>query len=115
MSVKEEKKKDAFLCGRLLAILEGLRCETEPKSSATKHKSSYIVSACTKPGMVLPVFLQSAKEQLKKSSIGEKYYLRIDEILRQMDYQIPDSIFISEVPSFFSGYFKQKKAMSGKK
>ena len=114
MSNKQKKKNEAFLCGRLLAILEGLRMETEPGSSAVKHKSSYIVSASTRPGMVLPIFLNRAKDQMKKSAIGEKYNMRIDEILKELDYKIPDTIFISEVPSFFNGYFKQKKAMAGK-
>ena len=108
MSLDENRKDTAYLCGRLFNILEFIQRKAQGKDINTTIKDSYFSTACSTPAIVFPQLLMLAQNHLKKIGGDEAYKLhkRIGLIINDID-NFPTTLSAIEQGRFFIGYYHQ--------
>lgn len=109
LALDYENKNQAYLCGRLFAVLEKLQQEASNNSLNRTIKDSYFSSAASKPALVFPKLLSLAQNHLKK--VSDKYSIfynkLIQEIVDNIECEFPDTLLLSEQGKFMIGYYQQ--------
>lgn len=104
-----ENKNQAYLCGRLFAVLEKLQQEASNNSLNRTIKDAYFSSAASKPALVFPKLLNLAQNHLRKPNVlyPKNYNIRIQEIIDGIEGQFPETLMLSEQGKFMIGYYQQ--------
>lgn len=117
LSLDKNNKNQAYLCGRLFAVLvkiqEDLYDNKESKLNRS-IKDTYFSSAASRPSLVFPKLLSLAQNHLKSLGKKEKVYrtpnyynIIIGEITDGFDGQFPDALTLTEQGTFMIGYYQQ--------
>lgn len=112
MALDTENKGQAYVCGRIFALLEIAQEKAAGKVKLDRTiKDAYFSSACSKPSTVLPRLLQLAQHHFDK--LDDANRIRIDKILTEamdkIDGKFPSSLSLDEQGEFIVGYYQQKK------
>ena len=112
MALDTENKGQAYVCGRIFALLEIAQEKAAGKVKLDRTiKDAYFSSACSKPSTVLPRLLQLAQHHFDK--LDDANRIRIDKILSEamdkIDGKFPSSLSLDEQGEFIVGYYQQKK------
>ena len=97
----------AYLCGRLFAILEKLQQEASNNSLNRTIKDAYFASASSKPALVFPKLIRLAQNHLNKVKYPSFYNKQIGEIIEQLNGEFPETLFLKEQGKFIVGYYQQ--------
>lgn len=110
VSLDKENRNQAYLCGRLFAVLEKLQQDVSGKKLNTTIKDSYFSSASSKPAMVFPKVITLAQNHLKKldnESHVVFYNKLIGEIIDSINGEFPETLMLSDQGRFIVGYYQQ--------
>lgn len=113
VALDETRKDNAYLCGRLFAVLEKLQKAAQGDLN-TSIKDSYFASACSKPSVVFPKLIMLAQNHLKK--LDSEYYNRqMAGIIDLLEGSFPAALSVEEQGKFIIGYYHQYQSFFKKK
>lgn len=106
MALNEESTNQAYLCGRLFAVLEALQKDALGKLNRT-IKDAYFSSASMTPAMVFPKLIRLSQNHLKKAKHPDTYNKQIGEIMDKLQEKFPKRLSLQEQGRFEIGYYQQ--------
>lgn len=116
MALNTENKDPAYLCGRLLAILEKIQLSAQPGLNRT-IVDSYFSTATTKPDAVFPKLIKLSQFHLRKLSDGLNIWFekQLGDVLDSLDGQFPGRLSLQDQGKFILGYYQQREVLFAKK
>ena len=115
MSLNLDNTNQAYLCGRLFAVLEKIQQDASGGNVNRTIKDSYFSSACSKPATVFPKLIQLSQNHLKKVEYVLFYQKLCGDIIDQLEDAFPSTLSLDEQGKFIIGYYQQNKALYAKK
>ena len=114
MSLNKQSTNQAYLLGRLFAVLEKAQQDAAaPAKLNATIKDRYFTSACATPATVLPVLLRLSQHHISKSEWGYASDNRIGEIMGLLDIEnqpFPRHLSLDQQGIFILGYYHQRTA-----
>jgi CRISPR-associated protein Csd1 len=113
MSLNEQSTNQAYLLGRLFAVLEKAQSEAVGENIGASIKDRYFTSACASPRSVFPVLLRLSQHYISKAEYGRSIDRRIQEIMNLLDVEndpFPAHFSLDEQGIFVLGYYHQRQA-----
>lgn len=110
MALDNENTNQAYLCGRLFAVLQKIQENAAGGAKLNRTiKDSYFASAASKPALVFPKLLSLSQNHLKKLSEGKAVYFNrlVEEIIGNLSGEFPDTLLLTEQGKFMIGYYQQ--------
>jgi CRISPR-associated protein Csd1 len=115
MALNEQSTNQAYLLGRMFAVLEKAQQDAAaPAKLNATIKDRYFTSACAAPATVFPVLLRLSQHHISKAEYGYKSDQRIQEIMNLLDVDnnpFPSHLLLDEQGIFVLGYYHQRKAI----
>ena len=113
MGLNEQSTNQAYLLGRLFAVLEKAQQDAiqNPNASITDR---YFTAACASPISVFSTLLRLSKHHISKAEHGKYYDRRIQDILDLLDVDnnpFPAHLSLDEQGIFVLGYYHQRAAL----
>ena len=113
MSLDLNNTNQAYLCGRLFAVLEKLQEQSAAPAKLNRTiKDAYFASAASKPSLVFPKLLSLSQNHIKKLNDANKIFFSkmIQEIISKINDEFPDTLMLTEQGKFMIGYYHQVQA-----
>lgn len=107
VALDKENNGQAYLCGRLFAVLENLQREAAASKLNRTIKDAYFASAASKPALVFPKLMKLAQYHLNKVKRPVFYNKLLGEIVDQLDGEFPESLLLQDQGRFIIGYYQQ--------
>jgi len=107
MALDKGNCSQAYLCGRLFAVLERLQQDASGNSLNRTIKDAFFASAMSKPVLVYPKLLRLAQNHLNKVKNPTYYNILIGEIMDKMQGEFPDTLLLVDQGRFSIGYYQQ--------
>lgn len=107
VALDKENYGQAYLCGRLFAVLEKLQQEASNNSLNRTIKDAYFASASSKPALVFPKLIKLAQNHLNKVKYPVYYNKLIGEIIGHMNGEFPETFLLKDQGKFIVGYYQQ--------
>ena len=108
----------AYLCGRLFAVLEKIQEQAAAPAKLNRTiKDAYFASAASKPSLVFPKLLSLSQNHQKKLDDGKRVYYNkmIEEIASKLEGAFPDTLLLTDQGRFMIGYYHQAQDFFTKK
>lgn len=105
----------AYLCGRLFAVLEKLQQDASGGTLNRTIKDAYFASASSKPVLVFPKLLKLAQTHMNKVKYPVYYSKLIGEIMNRLNGEFPESFLLADQGRFMIGYYQQYQSFFEKK
>ena len=120
MSLDRENRNQAYLCGRLFAVLEQLQDTASGGNLNSTIKDRFFASAASKPVLVFPKLLKLSQNHLDKfRGKNERNYVfynkLISEIIDMLQGEFPDTLLLADQGKFIIGYYQQRQRFFEKK
>lgn len=117
MALDKENYNQAYLCGRLFAVLENMQKLASKTALNRTIKDKYFASSAGKPATVFPKLIQLSHHHMKNLSDGSKVYYSklIGEIMSGFENEFPATLSMREQGKFAIGYYQQTEAFYAKK
>lgn len=111
VALDKENDGQAYLCGRLFAVLEKLQLDASGNSLNRTIKDAYFASASSKPAMVFPKLMRLAQNHLSKTEKKTMvfYSKLIGEIVDKLEGEFPETLLLQDQGRFIIGYYQQKQ------
>ena len=106
MALDIENNNQAYLCGRLFAVLEKVQSDALPGLNRT-IKDSYFASACANPSTEFPKLIKLSQYHIEKLEYKVKYKIVTGEIMDKLNGKFPKTLPLSEQGKFIIGYYQQ--------
>ena len=110
MALDRENTNQAYLCGRLFAVLQKIQENAAGGAKLNRTiKDSYFASAASKPALVFPKLLTLSQNHMKKLSEGRAIFFNklTEEIIDKLNGEFPDTLLLTEQGKFMIGYYQQ--------
>ena len=116
MALDINNTNQAYLCGRLFAVLERIQRQALGDLNRT-IKDAYFASAASKPSLVFPKLLSLSQNHQKKLTESNYVYFNklVEEIIGKLDGQFPDTLSLTDQGRFMIGYYHQDQVFYTKK
>ena len=112
MSLNPQSTNQAYLLGRLFAVLEKAQEDAaSPNKLNATIKDRYFTAASANPASTFPVLLKLAQHYISKSEWGRISEIRIGEIMELLDIDdtpFPKRLSLDEQGIFILGYYHQR-------
>lgn len=106
---------EAYLLGRLFAVMERTQQEAIPKLSST-IKDRFFASASSMPASVFPSLLKGYQNHVSKlEKKGIRFERLLDEIIAELGDSFPKQLDMDKQGSFILGYYQQRVDLWKKK
>lgn len=115
MCLDKQNTNQAYVCGRLFAVLEKLQKDALGNNINRTIKDAYFASATSKPALAFPKILKLAQHHLGKVKSPVYYNKCIGEIIALLDGKFPDTLSLMEQGKFIIGYYQQYESFFEKK
>lgn len=118
LALDNENRNQAYLCGRLFAVLEMLQKEAIGKNINTTIKDKYFASAAAKPATVFPKLLKLAQAHtsgLQEEKTKAHYNKLIGQIINEINDEFPTTLSLVDQGKFIIGYYQQNQDFFVKK
>jgi len=118
MSLNKDSTNQAYLLGRLFAVMERAQLEAAGKKLNATIKDRYFASACATPANVFPILLRLSQHHISKSDYGQYRDRDIQEIMECLDINekpFPKHMSLDDQGIFVLGYYHQKADFFKKK
>lgn len=102
-----ENNDQAYLCGRLFAMLERIQNNASTSELNRTIKDSYFSSACAKPADIFPRLMKLAQYHLKKDDYGIIDNKIVGEIMEKLGDEFPQTLSLNDQGKFIIGYYHQ--------
>lgn len=110
MALDTENSSQAYVCGRLFALLEYAQKSALGKLNRS-IKDSFFTSACTKPSSVFPKLIMLAQHHLEKAENGGYVNKLIGEAMDKLEGGFPSTLILDEQGEFIVGYYQQNRSL----
>ena len=107
MALDLENTNQAYLCGRMFAVLEKLQQDASKNLLNRTIKDSYFSSASSKPAIIFPKLLRLAQTHIPKAKYGNYWNSTIGEITNKLGGEFPDFLSLTDQGKFIIGYYQQ--------
>lgn len=109
VALDKENCGQAYLCGRLFAVLEEMQRDAAGTKLNRTIKDAYFSSASAKPAMVFPKLVSLAQNHLKKVKMRkpETYQRLLGEIIDGLNGEFPETFPLQDQGRFIVGYYQQ--------
>lgn len=97
----------AYLCGRLFAVLEKLQRDASSTKLNRTIKDAYFSSASAKPAIVFPKLIKLAQNHLTKVKNPGFYNRILGEIMDKLRGEFPETFILQDQGRFIIGYYQQ--------
>jgi CRISPR-associated protein Csd1 len=115
MSLNYENKDEAYLLGRLFAVMEKAQ-EDAIKGANSTIKDRFFASACSCPASVFPTLLMGYQNHIAKLENGKIRYEQImQEIFEKLADKFPKQLDLDGQGRFIIGYYQQHTSLWTKK
>ncbi len=117
VALNEKSKDVSYNLGRLFAVLENIQEAANPGINAT-IKDRYFNTASSTPANVFPVLINLSQKHLKQiNNVGKirSFEISIQEIVSNLEEELPKRLNIPEQGSFQLGYYHQRQKLFTKK
>ena len=114
VSLDKTNTNQAYLCGRLFAVLEHIQQNALGNLNRT-IKDSYFASACSTPSLVFPKLISLAQNHLKKDKYTISNNILIGEIMDKFGTEFPSTLSLQDQGRFMIGYYQQVQDLFRKK
>lgn len=108
MALNPENTSPAYLCGRLLALLEIAQSSAIGNANRT-IKDAFFSAAATKPATVFPRLMMLAQHHIEKADNGAYINSLIREVVNPLTGKFPATLTLDEQGEFIIGYYQQNK------
>ena len=115
MSLDKNNLNQAYLCGRLFAVLEKIQRSVYGDSLNRTIKDAYFSSAATTPAIIFPKLLKLAEYHLQKLDYSVNYRKQMQEIISGLSGEFPKNLSLTEQGKFMIGYYHQYESFFEKK
>ncbi len=115
MALDRENTNNAYLCGRLFAVLERIQKNAAEGELNRTIKDTYFSSACSNPAAVFPRLMKLAQYHLAKDDYAKGDSILIGEITDKLDGEFPKTLPLNEQGRFILGYYHQYQSFFAKK
>lgn len=109
LSLDKTNQSQAYLCGRLFAVLEKLQQDASNNSLNRTIKDAYFASASAKPALVFPKIIRLAQNHLNKVKYPVFYNKLIGEIMDGLNGEFPETFRLMDQGRFDIGYYQQNQ------
>lgn len=110
VALDKENCGQAYLCGRLFAVLEKLQQDASNNSLNRTIKEAYFASASSKPAIIFPKLIKLGQNHLNKVKYPTFYNKLIGEIMEKLEGEFPETLLLVEQGKFIVGYYQQYQA-----
>ncbi len=107
LGLNEESYNEAYLCGRLFAVLEKAQLGAYSEKLNRTIKDAYFASACATPAIIFPKLMKLAQYHLAKAEYGSSMNYEIGQIMNRMGGAFPSTLPLAEQGKFILGYYQQ--------
>lgn len=107
VALDKDNKNQAYLCGRLFAILEKLQMDASGGNLNRTIRDAYFASASSRPATVFPKLIKLAQNHLNKVKSPKYYNILIQEVIINIEGGFPEMLMMSEQGKFMVGYYQQ--------
>lgn len=111
MALDTENNSQAYVCGRIFALLEYAQKKAANGDLNRTIKDAYFTSACSKPSTVFPRLMQLAQHHLEKADNGGYINKLISEAIDKIEGKFPSTLSLDEQGEFIIGYYQQNKSI----
>ncbi|MFZ3070467.1 MAG: type I-C CRISPR-associated protein Cas8c/Csd1 [Anaerolineaceae bacterium] len=112
MALNEQSTNQAYLLGRLFAVLEKAQQDAAgPVKLNSTIKDRYFTSACATPATTFPVLLRLSQHHISKSDYGYAIDRKIGEIMELLEITnqpFPQHLLLDEQGLFILGFYHQR-------
>lgn len=110
VALDKENHGQAYLCGRLFAVLEKLQRDASKSALNRTIKDAYFASASSKPAIIFPKLLKLAQNHLSKVKSPKFYNILIGEIMDKINGEFPEALLLQDQGRFIIGYYQQNQS-----
>lgn len=113
VALDRDNVNEAYLCGRLFALLERIQRQAVGGASLNSTiKDKYFASATSKPASVFPTLIKLSQHHARKLGEGSQvYYAKMmGEIMNSLGDEFPKTLSLTEQGKFIIGYYQQEQA-----
>lgn len=107
MTVNEENKNPAYLCGRLFAILEKVQQKASNDNLNRTIKDAYFASAASTPALIFPKLLKLTQHHLAKVEYDYYYSREMGKIIADLVDEFPETLNLQDQGRFVIGYYQE--------
>lgn len=113
MSLDENNKNVAYLCGRLFAVLEKIQKDATSSNLNRTIKDAYFSSASSRPASVFSQILKLSTHHLAKMEDKTKIYYSklISSIMDGIEGEFPRHLRLDDQGRFIIGYYHQNSKL----
>lgn len=117
VALNRSNQDQAYLCGRLFAVLERIQEQATGGKLNSTIKDRYFASATSKPANVFPTLIKLEQHHLKKLPEGSQVFYSkiISEIMDGLENEFPTLLSLTKQGKFIVGYYQQMQAFYTKK
>jgi CRISPR-associated protein Csd1 len=111
MALNEKSTNQAYLLGRLFAVLEKAQQDAIGENIGASIKDRYFTSACATPSTVFPILLRLSQHHISKAEYGYTSDRRIQEIMGLLEVEntpFPAHLSLDQQGIFVLGYYHQR-------
>lgn len=109
MALDTERREDAYLLGRLFAVLEKAQLDALGKVNST-IKDRFFSAASATPASVFPRLIRLSQHHIEKAEFGHTSDRRIAEIMEHIEI-FPSHMNLQDQGLFAIAYYQQKNAL----
>ncbi len=115
LALDRENANQAYLCGRLFAVLEKIQQEASSNGLNRTIKDAYFASASVKPAQIFPKLIRLSQNHLKKVKYVVSYNKLMEEIIGNLNGGFPEFLRLADQGRFIVGYYQQFQDLFVKK
>ncbi len=115
LALDKENTNQAYLCGRLFAVLEKIQQEASGNGLNRTIKDAYFASASVKPAQIFPKLIRLSQNHIKKIKYVGFYNKLMEEIIGNLNGEFPEFLRLAEQGRFIVGYYQQFQDLYVKK
>ncbi|HCT64485.1 MAG TPA: type I-C CRISPR-associated protein Cas8c/Csd1 [Lachnospiraceae bacterium] len=107
LALNDENLNEAYLCGRLFAVLEKAQLGAYSEKLNRTIKDAYFASACATPAIIFPKLMKLAQYHLAKAEYGPQMNYELGQIMNKLGGTFPTTLPLVEQGKFILGYYQQ--------
>lgn len=115
VALDKENCGQAYVCGRLFAVLEKLQRDASGTKLNRTIKDAYFASASAKPAMIFPKLIKLAQNHLNKVNSPAYYNILLGDIMDKLNGEFPETLLLQDQGRFIIGYYQQYQSFFEKK
>lgn len=107
VALDKENSNQAYLCGRLFAVLERIQQNAAKSALNRTIKDAYFASACARPSVVFPKLMTLAQYHLKNDDYAAVDNRLMSGIIDKLGSEFPQTLSLDNQGRFILGYYQQ--------